>query len=64
VLHKDLPYGKIIKNLLSTKPLKMLPGFPVPIPWIMFLTAGPMFPIAFDSYFFENVSLKYDGNYA
>jgi len=31
----------------------MLPGFPVPIPWIMFLTAGPMFHAVFDCEHFK-----------
>jgi hypothetical protein len=44
VLKNDVPYGKIIKTLLTTQPLKMLPGFPVPIPGIVVLTAVPIFP--------------------
>jgi len=48
VLKKDIHYGKIIETLLSTQPLKMLPGFPVPIPGIVFLTAGPIFHATFD----------------
>jgi hypothetical protein len=31
----------------------MLPGFPVPIPWIMFLTAGPVFHGALGSDFLK-----------
>jgi hypothetical protein len=48
VLFNDVPHGKIIQAQFSTQPLKMLPGFPVPIPEIVFLTAGPIFPVAFD----------------
>jgi hypothetical protein len=43
VLKKDVPYGKIIETKFLAKPLKMLPGFPVPIPGIVVLTAGPIF---------------------
>jgi hypothetical protein len=50
LLKKDVPYGKIIETLLTTQPLKMLPGFPVPIPGIVFLTAGRIFPAVFNSY--------------
>jgi hypothetical protein len=55
VLKKDFPYGKIIETLLLTQPLMMLPGFPVPIPGNVFLTAAPIFPVAFDSEFLEIV---------
>jgi hypothetical protein len=48
MLLKDIPYGKIIKTSFSTQPLKMLPGFPVPIPGIVVLTAGLIFPAIFD----------------
>ena len=48
VLKKDVPYRKIIETPFSTKPLKMLPGFPVPIPGTVFLTAAPIFPATFD----------------
>jgi hypothetical protein len=54
MLKKDLPYGKIIKTPFSTQTLKMVPGFPVPIPGIVVLTASPLFPGAFDSDFFKN----------
>jgi hypothetical protein len=49
VLNNYVPYGKIIKTPFSTQPLKMLPGFPVTIPWIVVLTADPIFPATFDS---------------
>jgi hypothetical protein len=49
----DLPYGEIIKTLLTTETLKMLPGFPVPIPWIVILIAGPIFLATLDSYFLK-----------
>jgi hypothetical protein len=62
VLKKDVPYGKIIQTPFSTKPLKILPGFPVPIPGIVILTAGSTFPAIFDSDFFEIGSLESDGN--
>jgi len=48
VLKKDVPYGKIIQALVSTKPFEMLPGFSVPIPGIVVLTAGPVIGTAFD----------------
>jgi hypothetical protein len=51
MLKKDVPYGKIIETPFSTRPHKMLPRFPVPIPGIVFLTAAPKFLAAFDSYF-------------
>jgi hypothetical protein len=39
----------------------MVPGFPIPIPGIVFLTAVPIFQVAFDSYFLkildENLTL-------
>ncbi len=58
-LHKKhVPYGKIIKTLFSTKPLEMVPGFPVPIPEIVFMTGGSIFPAAFDSYFLKIVNEK------
>jgi hypothetical protein len=53
VLFDDVHYGKIIETLFSTQPLEMLPRFPVPIPWIVFLTAGPIFPDEFDLYFLK-----------
>jgi hypothetical protein len=49
MLFKDVPYGKIIKTPLSAQPLEMMPGFPVPIPGIVFLSAGPIFHATFDS---------------
>jgi hypothetical protein len=49
VLYKNFPYGKIIKTPFSTQPLEMLSGFPVPIPGIVVLTAGPIFPATSDS---------------
>jgi hypothetical protein len=45
VLKKDIHYGKIIETLLSTQPLEMMPGFPVPIPEIVFLTAAIVCPL-------------------
>jgi hypothetical protein len=48
VLFNDVPYGKIILTPFSTKPLKLLPGYPVPIPGVVFLTAGSTFPATFD----------------
>jgi hypothetical protein len=48
MLHKDVPCGKIIETLVTTQPFEMLPGFPVPIPGIVFLTASPIFPATFD----------------
>jgi hypothetical protein len=53
VLFKDVPYSKIIKTPFSSQPLKMLPWFPVQIPWIVVLIAGPIFPATFDSYFLK-----------
>jgi hypothetical protein len=53
MLKKDVPHGKIIETPFSTKPLEMLPGFPVPIPGIAALIAGPIFPAAFDYDFLE-----------
>jgi hypothetical protein len=53
VLFNDVPYGKIIQTSFSTQPLKMLPGFPVPIPGTVFLNADPIFHAAFDSHFLE-----------
>jgi hypothetical protein len=53
VLNKDVSYGKIIQTHFSTQPLKMLPGFPVPIPGIVVLTAASIFPAALDSYFLK-----------
>jgi hypothetical protein len=53
MLKKDLPYGKIIKTQFSTQTLKMLPGFPVPIPGIVVLTAAPIFLATLDSYFLK-----------
>jgi hypothetical protein len=64
VFKKDIPYGKIIKTPFSTQTLEMLPGFPVPIPGVVFLTAAPIFPAAFDSYFFENCLGESGGNLA
>ena len=55
MLQKNVPYGKIIQTPFPTKPLEVLPGFPVSIPGIVFLTAAPIFPAAFDSYFFKIV---------
>jgi len=49
VLINDVPYGKIIQSPFSTQPLEMLPGFPVPVPGIVFLTAPPISPDVFDS---------------
>ena len=49
MLKKDVPDGKIVESLLTTQPLEMLPGFSVPNPGIVFLTAGFLFPGAFDS---------------
>jgi hypothetical protein len=40
MLKKDVPDGKIVESLLTTQPLEMLPGFSVPNPGIVFLTAG------------------------
>lgn len=51
MLFNDVPYGKIIEAPFPTKPLKMLPGFPVTIPWIVVLTAAPIFPATLDSDF-------------
>jgi hypothetical protein len=48
LFNNDVPYGKIIETPFSTQPLKMLPGFSVLIPWIVFLTAAPIFPTTFD----------------
>jgi hypothetical protein len=56
VLKKDVTYGKIIQAPFSTQPLEMLPGFPVPIPGIVLLTAAPLFPATFDSYFLKFVN--------
>jgi hypothetical protein len=55
VFKKNVPYGKIIQTSFSTQPFKMLPGFPVPMPGIVVLTAGPIFHAAFDSYFLKIV---------
>jgi hypothetical protein len=52
MFNKDVPYGKIIQTSFSTQPFKVLPGFPVSIPGIVILTAAPIFPATFDSYFF------------
>jgi len=49
VLKKDVPYGKIIQAPFSAQVLKMIPRFPVPIPGIVILTAGPIVPATFDS---------------
>jgi hypothetical protein len=49
MFNKDLLYGKIIKTLATTQAFEMLPGFPVPIPGIVVLIAGSIFPAAFDS---------------
>ncbi|MDZ7579700.1 MAG: hypothetical protein U5R30_03510 [Deltaproteobacteria bacterium] len=43
---KDVPYGKIIRTLLTTQPLVL--WFPVPIPGIVVLTASPIFTATFD----------------
>jgi hypothetical protein len=51
MLNNYVPYGKIIKAPFSRQPLKMLPGFPVSIPRIVFLIASPKFPASFDTYF-------------
>jgi hypothetical protein len=56
VLHKDVPHGKIIETLLTTKPLEMLPRFPVPISGIVVLIAGPIFTAAFDCDFLKIVN--------
>jgi hypothetical protein len=48
MLNKDVPYVEIIEVLFSTQRLETLPGFPVPIPGIVILTAGPIFPAAID----------------
>jgi hypothetical protein len=60
----DAPYGKIIDILLTIQPLKVLRGFPVPIPGIVVLTAAPSFTIVFDSDFLrildENLSVISD----
>jgi hypothetical protein len=48
MLKKDVPYGKIIQAPFSIQPLKMIPRFPVPIPGIVVLTAGPIFHATFD----------------
>jgi hypothetical protein len=48
MLLKDLPDCKISETPYSAQPLKMLPGFPVPIPGIVVLIASPIFPAAFD----------------
>jgi hypothetical protein len=53
VLFKDVPLGKIIETLATTQALEMVPGFPIPIPGIVVLTAGPIFPATFDSYFLK-----------
>jgi hypothetical protein len=53
VLHKDIPYGKIIETMLSTQPYEMVPELPFLIPGIVFLTAAPIFPAAFDSDFLK-----------
>jgi hypothetical protein len=55
VLKKDVPYGKIIVSLLTTQPLEVVPRFPVPIPGIVVLTAGSIFPAVFDYDFLEIV---------
>jgi len=64
VLFNDVPYRKIIQAPFSTQPLKMLPVFPVPIPGIMVLTAGPIFLEAFDSdllkIFLENQAVIFE----
>jgi hypothetical protein len=57
VLQKNVPYGKIIKAPFSTQPLEMLPGFPAPIPGIVVLTAGPIFPDIFD---YDSLKIVYD----
>ena len=49
MLKQDVLYGKIIETPIPTQPFEMLPGFPVPIPGIVFLTAGLIFPATFDS---------------
>jgi hypothetical protein len=49
VLNKDLPHGNFIETRLTTQSLKMLPGFPVPIPGIVVVTADPIYPAALDS---------------
>ena len=53
VFKKNVPYGKIIQALFSTQPLVMVPGFPVPIPGKVFLTASHKFPVAFDPDFLK-----------
>jgi hypothetical protein len=55
VLRKDVPHSKIIETPFSAHPLEMLPGFPVPIPGIVFLTATPVFPDIFDSDIFDKM---------
>jgi hypothetical protein len=56
MLHKDVPYGKIIETLFSTKPLEMLPpGFIGPNPGIVILIASPIFTATFDLYFLKIV---------
>jgi hypothetical protein len=53
VLLNDVPYGNIIETLLLAQLLELVPWFPVPISGIVFLTAAPIFPAAFDSYFLK-----------
>jgi hypothetical protein len=48
MLKKDIPYGKIIMTPFSAQSPEMLPGFPVPIPGTLVLTAGPIFLATFD----------------
>jgi len=48
VFNKDVPHGKIVETLLKTQQLEMEPEFPVPIPWIVLLTAGPIFTAILD----------------
>jgi hypothetical protein len=55
VLPEDVPYGKIIETLLKTQQVEMEPEFPVPIPGIVILAVGPIFPAAFDSDFLKIV---------